>query len=304
MYNCSTRFRPTEVLVSDYIIGGMLKMDFSQRMGLAPVKVAQVDTIDNDLRNALWNVLTVDFFTKSVTTARSGTNILTSSDFIKFAEALYSDFYKMPIDTLPLMWSTLKDNLRGDYFKMSWHRLYSFLEFIVRLNYRGTGQGVKEAFNVALERENSAYRFVGNRLAPIISNEEICEVESAISNSDQYAGVRTHLQTSLGFLVDRQNPDYPNSIKESISAVESLAKKLVGDEKATLGQALKVLEKRHHLHPSLKTAFSALYGYTNDANGIRHSLMDNESQLTKADARFMLICCSAFINFAIDSIED
>ena len=304
MYNCSTRFRPTEVLVSDYIIGGMLKMDFSQRMGLAPVKIAQVDSIDNDLRTALWNVLTVHFFEECTVTHRITCDVLGDTEFAEFAKVLYSDFYKEAVDTLPRLWSQIKAGIRVDYFNASWHRVYCFLEFVAALNYRGTGQGIIEAANVVLERENSAYRFVGNRLAPIISNEEICEVESAISNSDQYAGVRTHLQTSLGFLVDRQNPDYRNSIKESISAVESLAKKLVGDEKATLGQALKVLEKRHHLHPSLKTAFSALYGYTNDADGIRHSLMDNESQLTKADARFMLICCSAFINFAIDSIED
>ena len=187
---------------------------------------------------------------------------------------------------------------------MKWHRTYSFLEFIVAMNHRGTGEALVEGFNKVLERENSAYRFVAGKVTPITSSNEIEEVEKAISGSDQYAGVRTHIQTSLGFLIDRQNPDYRNSIKESISAVESLAKKLVGDEKATLGQALKVLEKKHHLHPSLKTAFSALYGYTNDADGIRHSLMENDSQLTKADARFMLICCSAFINFAIDSVEE
>lgn len=279
-------------------------MNFSQRMGLAPVKIAQVDSIDNDLRTALWNVLTIHFFEKCTAPHGSVADVLEDTVFAEFAKVLYSDFYKEAVDTIPRLWSQIKKGIRFDYFNTTWHRLYCFLEFVVGLNYRGTGQGIIEAANLVLIRENSAYRFVGHKLAPIISSEEIYEIESAISNSDQYAGVRTHLQASLAFLVDRQNPDYRNSIKESISAVESLARRLVGDEKATLGQALRVLEKRHHLHPSLKTAFSALYGYTNDADGIRHSLMENETQLTKADARFMLICCSAFTNFAIDSIED
>jgi len=279
-------------------------LNFSQRMGMAPaVKVTQVDDIDPHLKNSLWNVLTLKCFSGFSSRERLYPDRLQTSNFQNFAEILYSDFYKHPVDSLPSSWSTLKSVMRESYFKMKWHRTYSFIEFIVQMNYRGTGQELIEGFNKVLARENSAYRFVGGKLVPVTSPEEINEIERAIASSDQYAGARTHLQTSLGFLTDKLNPDYRNSIKESISAVESLAKKLVGDDKATLGQALKVLEKHHNLHPSLKTAFSALYGYTNDASGIRHSLMDNESALTQADARFMLICCSAFINFAIDSTK-
>ncbi|WP_154947638.1 AbiJ-NTD4 domain-containing protein [Pseudomonas fluorescens] len=280
-------------------------MDFSQRMGLvSAIKIAQVDSIDTELQNALWNVLTVDFLARFIPCDRFQSDYLGKSNFESFAAALYSDFYKIPVDTLPFKWSAFKAVMRDRYFEMSWHRTYSFLEFVVGMNHRGTGQVLVEGFNVVLQRENSAYRFVSGKVTPITSSDEIEEVEKAMSVSDQYAGVRTHLQTSLGLLTDRQNPDYRNSIKESISAVESLAKKLVGDDKATLGQALKILETKHKLHGSLKSAFLALYGYTSDASGIRHALLDDTPNLTKADARFMLICCSAFINFAIDSVED
>lgn len=282
----------------------MNHLSFSQRMGLVPaIKVAQVDNIDPALKNSLWNVVTLVCLSGYSSRDRNYPDRLRSSNFSDFATILYSDFHKAAVDTIPNYWSKFKETLRESYYKMSWHRTYSFLEFIVKINHRDTGQALIDGFNKALARENSAYRFVSGRLVQITSPEEIDEIERAIASSDQYAGVRTHLQTSLGFLTDKQNPDYRNSIKESISAVESLAKKLVGDDKATLGQALKVLEKHHHLHSSLKNAFSALYGYTNDASGIRHSLMDNESALTQADARFMLICCSAFINFAIDSTK-
>jgi len=103
-------------------------------------------------------------------------------------------------------------------------------------------------------------------------------------------------------LQQNPNPDYRNSIKESISAVESLARKLSKDETGTLGNILKALEKSKKLHPALKSAFSSLYGYTSDADGIRHALL-GESNLSKADARFMLICCSAFINYAIEAVN-
>lgn len=273
-------------------------------MGLTTVvKVAQVDAIDTALQNALWNVLTLNLFARFKQPKAHYPDNLRGSNFQEFSELVFSEFYKVPVDTIPYKWSEFKKTIRENYFKMKWHRLYSFLEFVVSLNYRDSAQILVEEFNRVLERENSAYRFVSGKVTPITSNNEIEEIEQAISGSDQYAGVRTHLQTSLGMLTDRQNPDYRNSIKESISAVESLAKQLVGAPSATLDGALKVLEKSHKLHPALKKAFSSLYGYTNDSDGIRHALMEN-SELTKADARFMLICCSAFINFAIDSVED
>ena len=84
--------------------------------------------------------------------------------------------------------------------------------------------------------------------------------------------VNTHLRRSLELLSDRNSPDYRNSIKESISGVESLVAATVNKGKGTLGQLIKKLEDEIGLHPALKTAFSNLYGYTSDEGGIRHAL--------------------------------
>ncbi|SPO57510.1 conserved protein of unknown function [Pseudomonas sp. JV551A1] len=283
----------------------MVTMDFSQRMGLAPThKVAQADSIDKELTASLWNVLTIHLFSQYNPSYDFDSDNLAWSNFHGFAQALYSQYFKKPVDLMPDRWSVFKQGMREYFFKAPWHRVYSFLEFVVEINYMGSSTLLIDEFNKVLDRENSAYRFAVGKVTPITSPEEIEEIESAISKSDRYAGVRVHLQRSLGLLTDKENPDYRNSIKESISAVESLAKKLVGDDKATLGQALKILETKHNLHNSMKSAFMTLYGYTSDAGGIRHALLDSSTTPTKADARFMLICCSSFINFAIDSIED
>lgn len=274
-------------------------------MGLAPLsKVAQVNNIDSELRNSLWNVLSIHLFSKYYPYNDYDTDNLRESNFQNFSQIVYFEFLKKPVDTISILYSAFKSNLREYLLNAQWHRAYSLIELIVSTNYLGTSQLLTEEFNKVLARENSAYRFVSGKLAPITSKEEVEEIENAISGSDRYSSVRAHLQTSLSLLTDRETPDYRNSIKESISAVESLAKKLVGNDKATLGQALKELETKHNLHASLKSAFMTLYGYTSDAGGIRHALLDNTTAPTKADARFMLICCSAFINFAIDSIED
>jgi len=38
-----------------------------------------------------------------------------------------------------------------------------------------------------------------------------------------------------------------------------------------------------------------MYGYTSDADGIRHKLLD-EATIDFEDAKFMLVSCSAFVN--------
>ena len=281
------------------------QLRFSQRLGLAPVaKTIQSDYINQDLRTALWNCLTQSYWVIYDPPFRGASHVK-GSNFEDFCIVLYSDYYKRTVDSIPLSWLNIVEELKGNVLGGIWYNVYDLIEFIAdhAPDEFDTYDTFIKSCNAAFERENSAYRFVAGKITPITSRDEIEEIEKSIANSDQYSGVRTHLQTSLGFLTDRNNPDYRNSIKESISAVESLAKQLVGVPSATLDGALKVMEKSHKLHPALKKAFSSLYGYTNDSDGIRHALMEN-SELTKADARFMLICCSAFINFAIDSVED
>ena len=112
----------------------------------------------------------------------------------------------------------------------------------------------------------------------------------------RFAPVNAHLERALGLLADRKTPDYRNSIKESISAVEAMARVVSQNPKATLGEALKVLEKRGHLHPALKDGFSKLYGYTNDDDGIRHAMLE-EPHLDQSDAKYFLLTCTSFINY-------
>jgi len=61
---------------------------------------------------------------------------------------------------------------------------------------------------------------------------------------------------------------------------------------------LKTIERSHKLHPALKDAFLKLYGYTSDADGIRHALME-ESDLDRDDAKFFFLACTSFTNYLI-----
>lgn len=165
-------------------------------------------------------------------------------------------------------------------------------------NTRDLQVDLQKYFNFYLEKECVGYRFVDMEIVNITDDEEI-ETINTTCNS-KYNSCKIHIKKALGFLSDRNNPDYKNSIKESISAVESVCQIITNDEKATLGEAIKHIEEKGiKLHKALKNAFSALYGYTSNEGGIRHAEGMFESNVTFDEAKYMLVSCCAFVNYLI-----
>jgi hypothetical protein len=268
-------------------------MLFSQKYGYEPIKnVIQIDSIDSDLRTGLWNAFDI-YYSQTTGSKWLKDHEDLSSLYIK----LYLDYFKRPFDTMPNSCEEAKSEAREYFFSCIWHGVYSFIQFVAS-SYpdEATNKAFTEYCNQILEREVSGWRFIGSEIAPITSEEEISEIEEALETTASLRPVTTHLKTALDFLSDKEAPDYRNSIKESISAVEAICKLISGDNKSTLGKALKVIKSKITIHPALEQAFNKLYEYTSDADGIRHSLLD-EPNLDFEDAKFMLVSCSAFINY-------
>jgi hypothetical protein len=277
-------------------------MRFSQRIGQRPVKTElEREGLSDELRNTLWTI-TLELIIKNLSNKprydNNGHKKL-YSELADYYRDLWILFFKHPIDNLPISFGSVDEyesssTVRKWFFKSDWDLVLDFIEFNATYNDK-----FQEVANSFLKREMSAYRFVDSHLVEVNSKEEVQEIEEAIKNSNNFQSVKQHLKRSVSLYSDRKSPDYRNSIKESISAVESLAKILVKDDKTTLGQALKVIEKNHQIPRSLKSAFSALYGYTSDEGGIRHSLLEKGVKVEIEEARFMLIACSAFVNYLI-----
>ena len=268
---------------------------FSQRKGIKPIKSKiQSYSMDDDLKNGLWNALTFYYWKSKVEVLYD--HLPFHRELHILCYSLWHSFFKAPLDTLNDDWTTTYGKIRKYFFESKWNEIYDFIEFVSN-NYpdESVNQRFMEACNGILEKEMSAYRFIGGKITQITSEEEISTIEEAIKLPID--PVREHINRSLELLSDRKNPDYRNSIKEAISAVESLCN-LIADKKADLGQALKEVEKNIAFHPALKKAFGHLYGYTSDADGIRHSLLE-QPNLNFEDAKFMLVSCSAFINYLL-----
>ena len=157
-----------------------------------------------------------------------------------------------------------------------------------------------EIINGFFETEYVGYRFVDSIIIPISDSYEVNTITEALSN--KYDPVYEHISKANRLLADREAPDYENSIKESISGVEALCEILTGikGKEASLGKMIKQLEDNGiQIHGGLKSAFNILYGYTSDANGIRHAGDIGGPNSTFEEAKFMLVACCAFINYLV-----
>jgi AbiJ N-terminal domain 4 len=284
---------------------------FSERIGVVEQPpTLQVQSVNDALRNSLWNLI----------------HSLYESEYKHYwpmvARHVAKFFRKVPVDELPLRDDECRNWLKNYFFSLPWHQVYDFIEFVADNHQQMTqerkdyGYGpessyhhlsndqVRAAFNQILERELSAYRFVARILSPISDETEIREITEATESAARAGlkGATEHIRTALDLLGKKPDPDYRNSIKEAISAVESIAKQISGGKSKGLDAALDALAQKSELHGALKAGFKSLYGFSSDADGIRHAILD-EPNVGFAEAKYMIVACSAFVNYLIQKAD-
>ena len=277
-------------------------MTFSERMKIVdPRTMIQTESLDEETRNAIWNVIS-PFFKKY-------------SSQCSVYNDVWTELYHKTSDTYPTIRGCFDEAesfyqcYRMSILKGAWNQCFDLVEFLVGgpclakwneqiIRERGPVRCYVlggEAFNKVFEKFLVGYRFVGALITPITSPTEGDSIADAVSNSA--ASVGEQLQKAMRFFSDRKHPDYAKSVDCSISAVESQCRILLNDPSPTLGKALKKLEDEGIvIHGSLKAAFEKLYGFTSDADGIRHAGL-KPSDVDQDLAKFMLVSCSAFVNY-------
>lgn len=258
-------------------------MKFSQRVGINPSpSVLLPDEMPKRLQNRLWNMINL-YIWKSE-------NRFYQLD--PFFDAFFTRYLGNSFTAIPNYTEQKLSVFEQIFMQYKWYEVYDFLEFLYSF-YSSTN--LEDLLNHVLNDELSPYRIVSGIVTKITEKMEI-EALTEVLNDKDFPGVQKHIKTALELLSRRDNPDYRNSIKESISAVESMAKVITGNESASLGDAIKILEKKIKLHSALKEGFLKLYGYTSNADGIRHGMMD-EPDLGPEDAKYFLLSCTSFINY-------
>jgi hypothetical protein len=273
---------------------------FSERMGISRPKEKQINDLDSATRNSLWNICNRYFYFRA---ERAFGRIKSDPHLYNIACNIFENFLKQPIDSIPYASSEFIAHQLAIFQKASWYRVYEIIEFLSETLNGSNGEKFCQDINTVLEREKTVYRFVGGQIASISNTTEISEIETAIMQSAKFTPVGQHIDTALTLFSKKPTPDYRNSIKESISAVEAAARLIAQLPTATLGDAIKRIDNKHNLHSAFKDGILKIYGYTNDRGGIRHSLTEG-TNVDEADARFMLVFCSAFANYLISRYDD
>lgn len=266
----------------------------------------QIDDMSNGLRNSLWNILLQLYDPRDHD----------EGYWLKVTKHIATYFAKIPADELPYGDRECRKWLKNLFYKLEWYDIYDLIEFIASehetttyrlplhqslgIKHRVSRQQLLSVLNNILERELSGHRFISGIITPITTPTETRDVEYALDStaSKGLDGAHQHLEAALRLLGQKPEPDYRNSIKESVSSIESIAKVISGQDGGGLKDALASVAKSRNIHKSLISGFLSLYGYTSDEDSTRHAILE-PCDIGFAEAKYMLVSCSAFVNYMI-----
>lgn len=267
---------------------------FSEKYGYKPEKVIQHENISDELRNRIWNLFYQNEIKAGGLSSKRLSQAVAGAQTI---EEKISDKLGFLIDSSsksPSVMDRLKSYILSS---SSWFEVYDFVEIHLSFLEKDDCTQRIQQYNEIFVEEKSGYRIVAGEIAPITNKSEIQSIEQATSTP--YQSVNQHIQKALAFYANIKTPDYENSVKESISAVEAMCCIITG-KNATLNKAIEKLKNNGvHIHPALEKAFISLYAYTCDEKGIRHAGIEFVNAPAE-DAKYMLISCSAFVNYLME----
>jgi hypothetical protein len=271
------------------------KVSFEQAEGIEPMpsQLAQGE-ISQESRAVLWN----DLHHRFEDHRESITGTLCVGDpwgAILRDVHVYRDH--RPIDDFPTGYYDPVDAVKKIIFHGEWSEVLGWLEFVLKR--RSCPDDFAAVVDGIMRYCRLAYGvFDGVVICPIGSDADRATIEGAFADlaATKFHGARAHLRMAAEELTAGH---YPDSVRESIHAVEAIAR-ILGPSTA-LSTALHRLEKSVNIHPALKQGFNKLYGYTSDERGIRHALLDDgTAKVDDTDALFMIGACAAFVSYLIN----
>lgn len=267
---------------------------FSQRHGLREVPgPPQLEEISPQARNNLWGALWKQI-RGSAAAEFSGYQL--GGPWPPVLASVHQHLLNRPLDDFSARLDDWQEVCRTTLLRGPYHQCFDLLEMVVRHPNCPLAfvEEIKEIFLHQL-----AYRIDTTSIPTIVpaaTEQEGDALIGAIQNLDGggLAGAATHLRQAGERIRDQ---DWAGSVRESIHAVESVAKRVAPGDADTLGKALAALKRQEGLHTALKKGFGALYGYTADEQGIRHALLEDESRVTQDEAIYMIGSCAAFCSY-------
>lgn len=286
--------RPGELETAD-LVPDPGSLSFSQAQGYEEMPgVLKLEELPDTARTRIWNVL-YRYIDRDRKYHPEYSDL--DGDWAEVMRDLHADYHGRPLEKWTSYFDRNSDDLQNQIMRERFNRVFDLITCVMR--HDRIPNGFVEDMQREFEKANLAYTIVDG--PPTIVPATTKEQGEAIVNSLKMlhkAGLNasaSHLRGASEYINQR---DWAGSVRESIHAVESVARQVSPEGDQTLRTALASMEKQGALHPSLKEAFIRLYGYTSDEQGIRHALLDQDAADVGMDeAVFMLGACASFASY-------
>ena len=249
----------------------------------------KLEQLSDTARTKIWDVLFVH---------------LDTGDFLPAEECWYPilrDIH-LNLDNLPLDqldYQRAESSLRQSIMTRPFNKVFDLVQFILR--HPDCPTDVADEMKEAFEKGMLAYTIDHNGPPTIFP---ACTMEEGQFLGESLRTLRdAGLSTAAGLFrdasADVNRGDWRGSIANSISAVESVARKLYPQAK-TLGDALKELKRNSSLWPPpLVNAMQNIWNYTNQKNsGIRHGSPEViGTNVDQDEALLMLGACASIASY-------
>ena len=292
---------------------------FSVRNGFKPPQLLQLNELDDKTRAAIFNVI---WTWKEERKKDNDQKRIKEAYKIYWANWLHkplSEFedsgYKNYFSSFCYTFDDIKNSIMYNQTTQSrdikkvlpLNKIFDLIQFLIvtfsevytinlsNENYNIVHQLIKN-LNSTFEYHKVGYRILDKTglITPITNEEELKSIDDATTTLFQEAN--KHLAKAVEFY---RNNIYSDVVDQSIKAVESMCKEIVGDNKATLSGAIKKMKQElpYKTHQALFESIDKLYGYASDT--VRHAKTDDKSEPTESEARFVLMACSSIINYLV-----
>lgn len=252
----------------------------------------QKNKMSDELRNMIWNTIYMAL-KDNLNSDGGGYDYPKWSNKLKpWVKDIWSTHFNLPLDTIDNDPNNYIDQIKVCFFSLNPDKVYEFTEFFCK---KLQSKKFENNCNNIFQQQRSAYKFVNCCIIENISEVETDSLNSSLNTS--YREVNEHMSKALTFLSDKRRPDFHNSIKEAVSAIEALARIITETPNGTLGQL--VQNSNLNLHTCIQEAIKKVYGFASDEGGIRHSQKVNSKSICYDEALFIVVFSSSLINFVI-----
>lgn len=211
-------------------------------------------------------------------------------------------------------WRSIRDELEWLLNQVQWFKIFTFCERVHDrlITSSNSLQSLEEAkiyftdeLNQILFEENLDYKFengIFERRGRLQTQKSINRMGSVLSDSN-LVEVRKHYTKALRFFTQTPEPDYNNSIKEALCALELTIEICTGKNASNnFNQALLELQGNGNekIPSPIIQSMIKMYAYRGSGKGVSHSA-PNGNKVSDLEAELVLNLVASYITYIVDS---